>query len=65
MPIVVVLPEHGHGHVHIHLQRAHLTNVGHRADPFIHIKLHDEEWTSNVKENAGQDPEWHLQHAVF
>ena len=68
MPIVVVLPQHGHGHIHLHLQHAHLEhNEGgllHKMDPFVHLRVGDQEWTSSIAVDGGKNPEWHGQHFV-
>ena len=69
MVIVVVLPEPGHGHIHIHLQSAHLEhNEGgllHKMDPFVHLRVGDQEWTSKVDHHGGKNPTWENEHAVF
>ena len=69
MPIVVVLPAPGHGHIHIHLQHAHLDhNEGgllNKMDPFVHLRVGDQEWTSKICEDGGKNPQWHHEHAKF
>ena len=59
----MILPNPSHGHVHLHLQSIHFEhNIGgiffDRMNHLVVIRVHNQEWISNVCRSGGKNPRW-------